>query len=412
MNTNINQEVIVGGDMNGHVGQVANGFHEAHGNFGYGARNAEGERILEFAEAMGYVVTSSLFKKRQSHLVTYESGGNKTAIDMILIKREHKKRIMNTKVIPGEECVHGHHLVVMDMHLKVRKYRKNHQELHKVQPSIKVWKLKKAYLEKLQERNRDIEDSVRVEEQWDKVEKAMTEVAAIVCGVTKGKCRQRETWWWYDEVEKAVETKKQKLKEWKKAEEYEKDVKQAEYKASRMRPRDVLQEYRLEVMKEQVAETLDSKEGRQNIFRIGKQKKKERKERKDITGTNCLKGDNGELLVSEEQVSDRWREYFEKLLNEENEWNDELSAEYVEGPADMISKEEVRQAIQDLKVRKAAGPSGVTGEMIKAAGEQAVDWLTSICNRIVKEAIAESWQMSELVPIYKGKGDVLECSSS
>ena len=55
-------------------------------------------------------------------------------------------------------------------------------------------------------------------------------------------------------------------------------------------------------------------------------------------------------------------------MNEENEWNDELSVEYVEGPADMISKEEVRQAIQDLKVRKAAGPSGVTGEMIKAAG--------------------------------------------
>ena len=197
-------------------------------------------RILEFAEVMGYVVTSTLFKKRQSHLVTYESGGNKTAVDMILIKRQHKKRIMNTKVIPGEECVHGHHLVVMDMHLKVRKYRKNNQGLHKVQPRIKVWKLKKqevrkAYLKKLQERNIDIEDSVRVEEQWDKVEKAMTEVTATVCGVTKGKCRQRETWWWWrDEVEKVVGSKKQKLKEWKKAEECEKgekDVKQAEYKA-------------------------------------------------------------------------------------------------------------------------------------------------------------------------------------
>ena len=126
MNTDINQEVIIGGDMNGHVGQVANGFHEAHGNIGYGTRNAEGDRILEFAEAMGYVVTNTLFKKRQSHLVTYESsGGNKTAVYMILIKREHKKRIVNTKVIPGGECVHGHHLVVMDMHLKVRKYRKN-----------------------------------------------------------------------------------------------------------------------------------------------------------------------------------------------------------------------------------------------------------------------------------------------
>ena len=236
---------------------------------------------------------------------------------------------------------------------------------------------------------------MRVEEQWDKVEKAMTEVATTVCGVTKGKCRprcrQRETWWWWcDEVEKAVETKRQKFKEWKKAEECEKDVKQAKYKALRNEAKRCIARVQAEVMKKQ-AETLDSKEGRQNIFRIAKQKKKERK---DITGTNCLKGDNGELLVSKEQVSDRWRECFEKLLNEE------LSAEYVEGPADMISKEEVRQAIQGLKVRKAAGPSGVTAEMIKAAGEQAVDWLTSICNRMVKEeVIPESWHMSELVPI-------------
>ena len=44
MNTDINQEVIVGGDMNGHVGEVANRFHEAHGNFGYSTRNTEGER--------------------------------------------------------------------------------------------------------------------------------------------------------------------------------------------------------------------------------------------------------------------------------------------------------------------------------------------------------------------------------
>ena len=51
--------------------------------------------------------------------------------------------------------------------------------------------------------------------------------------------------------------------------------------------------------------------------------------------------------------------------------------------------------------------------MIKATGDQAVDWLTNICNRIEKEeVIPESWQMTELVSIYKGKGDVLECSSS
>ena len=101
---------------------------------------------------------------------------------------------------------------------------------------------------------------MRVEEQWDKVEKAMTEVAATVCGITKGKCRQRETWWWCDEVEKAVETKKQKLKEWKKTEECEKDMKQAEYKTSRNEAKRCIARVQAEVMKKQ-AETLDSKEG-------------------------------------------------------------------------------------------------------------------------------------------------------
>ena len=80
-------------------------------------------------------------------------------------------------------------------------------------------------------------------------------------------------------------------------------MKQAEYKASRNEAKRCIARVQAEVMKKQ-AETLDSKEGRQNIFRIAKQKKKERKHITDITGTKCLKGDNGELLVSEEQVSD------------------------------------------------------------------------------------------------------------
>ena len=51
--------------------------------------------------------------------------------------------------------------------------------------------------------------------------------------------------------------------------------KQAEYKASRNEAKRCIARIQAEVMKKQ-AETLDSKEGRQNIFRIAKQKKKER----------------------------------------------------------------------------------------------------------------------------------------
>ena len=68
---------------------------------------------------------------------------------------------------------------------------------------------------------------MRVEEQWDKVKKAMTEVVTTVYDVTRGKCRQRETWWWCDEVEKA------------------------EYKASRNEAKRCIARVQAEVMKKQ-----------------------------------------------------------------------------------------------------------------------------------------------------------------
>jgi exonuclease III len=40
------EEVVIGGDMNGHVGESAEGYEEAHGGHGYGTRNEEGERIF------------------------------------------------------------------------------------------------------------------------------------------------------------------------------------------------------------------------------------------------------------------------------------------------------------------------------------------------------------------------------
>ena len=42
-----------------------------------------------------------------------------------------------TKVIPGEDYIHDHHLVVMDMHLKVRKYRKTTRGCIRCNPGLR-----------------------------------------------------------------------------------------------------------------------------------------------------------------------------------------------------------------------------------------------------------------------------------
>ncbi|CAG9566563.1 unnamed protein product [Danaus chrysippus] len=38
--------IIVGGDLNGHVGRAADTYERVHGGFGYGRRNAEGEKLF------------------------------------------------------------------------------------------------------------------------------------------------------------------------------------------------------------------------------------------------------------------------------------------------------------------------------------------------------------------------------
>ena len=84
--------VIPCGDWNGHVGREAAGYEGVHGGSGYGERNADGDRFLEFAVANDFVIGNTFFVKRDSHLITYQSGNAKT---------RNLKMAKDIKVIPS-----------------------------------------------------------------------------------------------------------------------------------------------------------------------------------------------------------------------------------------------------------------------------------------------------------------------
>nr|GEZ49210.1 hypothetical protein [Tanacetum cinerariifolium] len=65
------QRLIIGGDLNGHIRAVADGYTGVYGRFGFGDRNEEGCTILEFATAHELVVVNSFFKKNDAHLITF-----------------------------------------------------------------------------------------------------------------------------------------------------------------------------------------------------------------------------------------------------------------------------------------------------------------------------------------------------
>ncbi|EPB73653.1 hypothetical protein ANCCEY_07266 [Ancylostoma ceylanicum] len=76
--------LTIGGDFNGHVGQDRRGFERMHGGRGFGSRNQDGERIMELAEAHNLAITSTFFTKRESQKVMYSSGGRKSEKDHVL----------------------------------------------------------------------------------------------------------------------------------------------------------------------------------------------------------------------------------------------------------------------------------------------------------------------------------------
>ena len=45
------------------------------------------------------------------------------------------------------------------------------------------------------------------------------------------------------------------------------------------------------------------------------------------------------VIVDDKGIKDCWKEYMEKLMNEENEWDHKISGEVKEGPADCIRME-------------------------------------------------------------------------
>ena len=125
------------GDWNGHVGAVADGFDGVHGGHGWGMRNPEGERVLEFAMSCELVVANTCFMKRDNHLITYQSGGASTQIDYILLRKGFRKQVTDVKVIPGEECASQHRLLVCDFKINIPP-----QSKRKFIPRLKIWRLK------------------------------------------------------------------------------------------------------------------------------------------------------------------------------------------------------------------------------------------------------------------------------
>ena len=151
---------------------------------------------MEFALANDLVVGNTCFRKRVSHLVTYSSSNHSTQIDYIIYRKSFRKAVNDVKVIPTEECVQQHNLLICDLTVCIPSAKK-----HKFIPRIPTWKLRDPAVSKdFQNTFKDkvaaltpVESADDVEDVWSKLKTPLLETASEVCGLSKKHQWKKET---------------------------------------------------------------------------------------------------------------------------------------------------------------------------------------------------------------------------
>ena len=64
-----------------------------------------------------------------------------------------------------------------------------------------------------------------------------------------------------------------------------------------------------------------------------------------------MRGSDGKLYFSEKERGNVWKDYMERIVNEENYWENNVEGDAVEGPVASVSREEVLQALNENRKR-------------------------------------------------------------
>ncbi|KAK3570693.1 hypothetical protein QTP86_025020 [Hemibagrus guttatus] len=322
------ERVVIGADFNGHVGEGNTDDEEVMGKFGVKERNLEGQMVVDFAKRMDMGVVNTYFQKREEHRVTYKSGGRSTQVDYILCRRGNLKEISDCKVVVGESVARQHRMVVCRMTLMICKKKRSETE-----KKTKWWKLKKEECcEKFRQKLRQaLGGQVLLPDDWETTAEVIRETGRKVLGVSSGRRKEdKETWWWNEEVQDSIQRKRLAKKKWDmdRTEENRQEYKELQRRVKREVSKAKQKAY------DELYTRLDTREGEKDLYRLARQRDRDGKD--------------------------------------------------VQQKVDKIRKDEVRKALKRMKSGKAVGPDDIPVEVWKCLGEAAVEFLTSLFNRVLE----------------------------
>lgn len=418
----VNVNVVLLGDLNARVGDVP--VEGVVGKYGVPGINENGERLIRLCMERELVVGNTWYEKKLKHKYTWvrqENGRvvDRALMDYVIVSKKGRDRLLDVRVLRGEGGgMSDHFLVEGRLRVGRRWVRRLNVEGRQVLRVSELEKREKEieYKERVEYEWNRVKDEVvgSVEEEWERFKCAVVGSAEDVCGMRRvGGGIRKGSEWWCEEVRMVVAEKRRAYEVWLQRNDrnsYE------VYKEVRNRVKTVVRRVKRAADERWGRRVTENFERNKKMFwKEVKRARKGQSEREER-----VKGVDGRMIVEAEEVRKRWAEYFESLLNVEDEREADIRMdESVEGINVMrgfddtvISVEEVQEAVREMKAGKAPGLDGCVVECLKCGGVKIIEWLVRVLNVCFESGIVPvDWVSACIVPLYKGKGDKYECTS-
>ena len=125
-----------------------------------------------------------------------------------------------------------------------------------------------------------------------------------------------------------------------------------------------------------------------------------------------FKDEDGTIFTKSGKIKGMWKQNVDKLFNAENprEQLDELPT--TEGPVECFSLDEIKRQIAKMGKGKTCGPDELPIEAVQIILEYKPKCIVEAFNNMLRtNKMPNDWRKSKMVPIFKGKGDALECNN-
>lgn len=396
------EDFILMGDFNAKIGKPQKDEHLIMKQYGYGKRNARGQRLIDFAMENKLAIINTFYNKRGKRKWTWRSpnGQYKNEIDFILSKHPYSFQNIETLSI---NFTSDHRplraKISLSKPVKTRtKYVNKQNSTLKTEEEIQIYKenLVTQLTPLLQ-----AENNVTVQDYYDELTKTITASLQVARTPNSNSTKVRSA---LTKNTERLLKRRQELQRTKNKTRSMKNELKALYKlVSKYIKRDY-KNHRMNILQKHLEQTGSLKKGFKEL-RTGK------------TWIEGLKNSGG-TAYNRKDIIKIATNFYKELYSTTNitrdtnhTGNDQTDIEALQPPIEPVECEETIETINRLKPDKSPGSDNITNDAIKVACFILATPLTKLFNLVIETGVTPSqWSESDIVLLYK-KGDPKDISN-